>query len=239
MMPAAPAWVVQHRRGTASELHRRWPEDSSRDSRIVAVCDITDPATIVLGSSQPEPELDPDETERTGAVVARRSSGGGAVYVAPAAQVWVDVWIPKGDPLWVDDVIDSSAWLGRAWLDALTVVGAGGLEVHRGRLEKGGWGEVVCFASIGPGEVSAGGRKLVGLAQRRTRDGALFHTSSPLDPAGAELVRLLDLEDEPRRELDSLLGLRATCLREAVARTETDLLDSVAKLVVSSVESSA
>jgi lipoate---protein ligase len=245
-MPAAPAWVVQHRRGTASEIHQPWPEGSSRDSRILAVCDITGPATIVLGSSQPEPELDLAETERTGVVVTRRSTGGGAVYVAPAAQVWVDVWVPRGDPLWVDDVIDSSAWLGRAWLDALALAGAVALTIHGGRLEKGLWGEVVCFASIGPGEVCANGMKLVGLAQRRTRDGALFHTCSPLDPAGSELARLLDLGDERRRELDSLLVRRSTCLSEAIASragvtapgSEPDFLDSVAKLVVSSVESS-
>jgi lipoate-protein ligase A len=237
-MADAAGWLVERRRGTASEIHRRWPDDSSRDSRIVAVCEITNPATIVLGSSQPEPELDQAEVARTGVVVTRRSTGGGAVYVAPAAQVWVDVWIPRGDPLWVEDVIDSSAWLGRAWLDALAVAGVNGLMIHGGRLEKGGWGEVVCFASIGPGEVSTNGMKLVGLAQRRTRDGALFHTCCPLDAAGAELVRLLYLGGEQRRELDSLLGRHATCLREAAPRTETDLLESVAQLVVSAVGSS-
>src|ERR1700722_18479985 len=238
-MTASSAWLVQHRRGAASELHGRWPEDSLRGSRIVAMCEVTGAPSIVLGSSQPEPDLDPAESARTAVVVTRRSSGGGAVYVAPASQVWIDAWIPRGDPLWVEDVIDSSAWLGRAWLQALAEEGVGALAVHAGRLGKTNWGDVVCFASIGPGEGCANDMKLVGLAQRRTREGALFHTCCPLDSPGGELLRLLDLGDDSRRELDELLVRRATCLREVVAgATTTDayLLDAVAKRVVSSVE---
>jgi lipoate-protein ligase A len=236
-MHATPAWVVRHRVGTAAELHERWPDDSSREPRTVAVCEVVGPPSIVLGSSQPEPGLDEAESERIGVVVTRRSSGGGAVYVAPGRQVWVDVWIPRGDPLWMDDVIESSGWLGRAWLRALTEagVGAGGLTVHSGRLEKGGWGDVVCFASIGPGEVCADGLKLVGLSQRRTRDGALFHMCCPLDPPGGELARLLDLEDDSRRELEALLERRATSLGEVLG-SDDEATGAVAGLVVFALE---
>jgi hypothetical protein len=33
---------------------------------------------------------------------------------------------------------------------------------------------VVCFASVGPGEVVRGGSKVVGVSQRRTKDAARF-----------------------------------------------------------------
>jgi lipoate-protein ligase A len=36
------------------------------------------------------------------------------------------------------------------------------------------WSELVCFAGLGPGEVTVGGRKVVGISQRRTRDAARF-----------------------------------------------------------------
>jgi hypothetical protein len=39
---------------------------------------------------------------------------------------------------------------------------------------------VVCFGGTGPGEVVVGGAKVVGLSQRRTRDGARFQCSVPL-----------------------------------------------------------
>jgi hypothetical protein len=34
--------------------------------------------------------------------------------------------------------------------------------------------DVVCFAGLGPGEVTIGGRKAVGISQRRTREAARF-----------------------------------------------------------------
>ena len=39
--------------------------------------------------------------------VVRRRSGGGAVLVGAGEQVWVEVWIPRDDALWDDDVIRS------------------------------------------------------------------------------------------------------------------------------------
>jgi lipoate-protein ligase A len=246
-MSVGPDWLVQARRGTAAELHARWPEQSERGSRIIAVCDPQAPPAIVLGSSQTQPALDPVEVARTGVVFARRSSGGGAVHVAPAAQVWIDVWIPRSDPLWVDDVVLSSAWLGRAWWGAMTglAVGeaVGHLAVHSGRLEKSRWGELVCFASTGPGEVCANGKKLVGVSQRRTREGALFHTYCPMDPT-SRIVRLLSLEDRESRDLSRVLDGGATCLRELVVVgghdvEDAQLLANVAQCVVSSIAGSS
>ena len=109
------------------------------------------------------------------------STGGGAVLVAPGAQVWLDVWVPRGHPLWDDDVIGAAAWLGHAWVGALTGLGAGPLGVHRGPLAPTAWSDRICFAGFGPGEVFVAdrrgdggpppspGAKVVGLAQRRTR----------------------------------------------------------------------
>ena len=36
------------------------------------------------------------------------------------------------------------------------------------------WSRKVCFGGLGPGEVTVDGHKLVGISQRRTRDGARF-----------------------------------------------------------------
>ncbi len=103
-----------------------------------------------------------------GVDVVRRRSGGGAVLVGAGEQVWVEVWIPRDDPLWDDDVIRSSWWLGETWKRALEELGAPGLLVHRRRSTGRDWSDLVCFAGIGPGEVMAGTAKVVGVAQRRT-----------------------------------------------------------------------
>ncbi|BBH17876.1 hypothetical protein Back2_21630 [Nocardioides baekrokdamisoli] len=105
--------------------------------------------------------------------VARRRSGGGAVFVDPARSLWLDVIVPPTDPRWSDDVRTSSHWLGRAWAEALRSIGIEG-EVYDEGLEKTPWGRLVCFGANGPGEVLIAGRKTVGIAQRRTRDGARF-----------------------------------------------------------------
>jgi hypothetical protein len=51
----------------------------------------------------------------------------------------------------------------------------------------------VCFAGLGPGEVTVDGRKAVGIAQRRTRAGSLFQCAVPLRWDGARLARALVL----------------------------------------------
>jgi lipoate-protein ligase A len=226
-------------------LHERWPEESSRNSRVISVCDPTAPPTLVLGSSQRAPELDPEFECRTGVVLARRSTGGGAVSIEPGGQVWIDVWIPRDDPLWVNDVVLSGFWLGRAWLGALEENGVADLVVHTGRLNRTPLSDLVCFAGIGPGEVSVGKAKLVGTSQRRNREGALIHTYCPLDPVGRSVLAPLAISVTLRLELEELLAREATCLRDAVGVADdlrpdgvTKLLSQVADSVVSFIEGS-
>jgi lipoate-protein ligase A len=74
----------------------------------------------------------------------------------------------------------AAEWLGEAWALALADLGHPGGAVHRGGLECGVLGPVVCFAGTGPGEVLVEGEKVVGISQRRTRAGARFQCSVPL-----------------------------------------------------------
>lgn len=128
---------------------------------------------VVLGSAQRQ--------LAEGAEVVR-STGGGAVYVDPRCCVWVDVVIGRDDPLWHDDVGRSTLWLGRCWQRAFDELGFSGA-VHEGPADRHDLARAACFAGVGPGEVLAGGRKLVGISQRRTRAGARFqcltYTATP------------------------------------------------------------
>lgn len=128
---------------------------------------------LVLGSAQQESVADLGAAALAGVEVVRRRSGGGAVYVAPRRCLWVDVVIPRHDSRWSDDVRESTVWLGEAWRAALGSLGLGG-ELYRGGLERTSWGRLVCFSARGPGEVLVEGRKVVGISQRRTREGARF-----------------------------------------------------------------
>ena len=153
----------------AAALHEFRPPHTGRPTLVVG--EVTAPA-LVLGSAQPDTHADPARAVSGGYEIVRRRSGGGSVWLAPGAQVWVDVWLPAGDLWWDDDVARAAVPVGEAWRSALEVVGLGdGFHVHHGGVESGPWSALVCFAGIGPGEVLDGkGRKWVGISQRRTRD---------------------------------------------------------------------
>jgi lipoate-protein ligase A len=167
---------------------RPWPDPPVRTVWIV---ETTRPA-LVLGSTQPALPHPPGAIE-----VVRRRSGGGAVLVEPGNVLWVDVFVPAGDPLWEVDVGRAFLWLGEAWAAALAVHGA---TVHHGALCHNPWSRQVCFAGLGPGEVTVGGAKVVGMAQRRTRAGALFQCAALRAWDPAPLVALLGLP--PRAAAD-------------------------------------
>jgi hypothetical protein len=88
-------------------------------------------------------------------------------------------------------------WLGEAWAAALADLGVGGV-VHRGPMVASPWSRLVCFAGLGPGEVTTGETghkaKVVGMAQRRTRAGARFQCAVPRRWEPNRLLALLALD---------------------------------------------
>lgn len=162
---------------SAGELHAR----PISNEALVEVLQISRPA-VVLGSTQSFDLVDTDRAAALGFEVVRRRSGGGVVILQPDDHVWIDVTVPRGHPLWHDDVERATWWLGEAWCEALAATFGGGdsvegdtaWAVHRDRLVARGGDRSVCFAALGPGEVTREGRKVVGIAQRRTKDAARF-----------------------------------------------------------------
>ena len=180
-------WTIERHAGEAAR-HLALPPAERPEVRIF---DLVRPA-VILGSSQPEAGVDPNRARVAGVDVVRRPSGGGAVLVVPGEAIWLDVFLPAGDRLWVDDVGVAFHWLGEAWAAALTGVGVAA-HVHRGAMRHTPWSRAVCFAGVGPGEVTLGpgGPKVVGLSQRRTRSHARFQCCALLRWDPDALVRLL------------------------------------------------
>ncbi len=181
-------WVVEHHRGPAGDLHAREVPDDGVPR--IWVLEATGPA-VVLGSTQRDDVVDAEAAAAAGVDVVRRRSGGGAVWVAPGDPHWVDVIVPRGHPLWTDDVGRAFLPVGRAWQQALGTLGVGGTHLHEDRLACGPLGGTVCFAGRGPGEVLVGEAKLVGISQRRTRAGARFQCAVPVRWDPAPLAALL------------------------------------------------
>jgi lipoate-protein ligase A len=160
---------------------------------------------LVLGSTQRDDVVDHAAVAAAGVDLARRRSGGGAVLVEPATTVWIDVDLPAGDPLWTDDVGRSFSWLGRTWATALGALGLDA-EVNPGGMCTTSWSRLVCFAGLGPGEVTVGEAKAIGLAQRRTRHGARFQTAVHLAWDPAPILALLALEPAERDRAEADLA---------------------------------
>jgi lipoate-protein ligase A len=182
-------WHLEHRRGRAGALHHA-AVDLGRPTLVVNEV-LAD--AVVLGSSQSDDLLDPAAVERAEAEVVRRRSGGGLVLLRRGEHLWIDLGLPADDRRWDDDV-DRAAWrVGEAWAEVLASgVGREALiAVHRHGLEDRDAGRLVCFAALGPGEVSSRGRKVLGISQRRTRAGARVQCVVHLDwDAGATLALL-------------------------------------------------
>jgi lipoate-protein ligase A len=200
------SWRIEHRRGPAGVLHAEGaslvdstgPGSDRPLERVIRVLSADRPA-VVLGSAQPETDVDRVRAEASGTEVARRRSGGGAVLVGPDQVMWIDVVVPAGDPLWQVDVGRAGWWLGDCWAAAVTDVTGREADPWRGGLVRTGWSSRVCFAGLGPGEVTVAGAKVVGVSQRRTRRGALLQSAALLQWRPADLLDVLALSDQDRR----------------------------------------
>lgn len=144
----------------------------------------TTPA-IVLGRGQARSAaeaglIDADgRSTHHGVSVVTRVTGGGAVWM-DSDLLSLDVVVPPGHPLTAGTLSDAFLPVGRAWEAALRDLGVADLSVHEGPNPSTRHADPaerlladICYAGLGRGEVAAGGRKLVGLAQRRRRAGAL------------------------------------------------------------------
>lgn len=191
-------WAVDSRRGHAQAHHARpLPEPAQRSVWV----HIVDSPALVLGSAQSAELVDDRLAEMLGIQVVKRRSGGGAVLVVPGEVAWLDVILPAGDPLWDDDVSRSGLWLGHLWQSALDDLGLVRTRVHTGPLSCGSLGRMVCFAAVGPGEVTLDDRKLVGVSQRRSRQGARFQCAVYRRWEPDLLARLLRLDSDAAASL--------------------------------------
>lgn len=189
-MSSVPPYRVVRSRSTASDFHARTVTVPAR--REIWRHDITAPA-LVLGSTQHDSDVDIEACRRAGVEVVRRRSGGGAVLLVPGEVTWLDVIVPAATPGWSADVHRPMVWLGNGLAGAIArATGIVDLAVHDDAMRSTPWSRLVCFDGLGAGEVLLGGRKLVGISQRRTRDAARLQCCwySEYDPQ--RLVALLD-----------------------------------------------
>ncbi len=223
--PRGRRWTVERLHGQVSELLES-AEPPAVATRVARIHTVTG-AGLVLGSTQSLETADQTRAAAASTEILRRRSGGGAVLLLPGGQVWADFFVPASDPLWSDDVALAAQWVGELWSAVVEPFVADPISVHSGRLVADGWGRLVCFAGSGPGEVFAGGRKVVGVSQRRTRSRVRIQTTARLRREAADHVldelELLDIAPADRAAGRAVMATRCG----SIPAMEADLTEAL------------
>ncbi|HWK89388.1 MAG TPA: lipoate--protein ligase family protein [Longimicrobium sp.] len=176
------------------------------------------PACLSLGRNQPSDGYDRAEIARRGLDVVRRPTGGRAVL--HHRELTYSVAVPDGalgSPRQAYETINRALVAGLRRLGVPAVVqGASGERAPVPSLAP-------CFEQPVEGEVVAGGRKLLGSAQRRERGVVLQHGSLPLHDDQSAVAELLSGGSDPPDPPATLAGLLGAepawdALTEALAR---------------------
>jgi lipoate-protein ligase A len=144
--------------------------------------------------------------ERDGRQVLKRSAGGGALLL-DEYMLCGAIAIPTAR-LATHDVTESYRWLADLLLAALAIPGASRVEVAEARQDVTGLRQAhspvslallsTCYGALSPHEIVVERRKLVGLAQVRRREAALFQFGILLRDQ-SPLADYLTVPDEPTR----------------------------------------
>ncbi len=173
-----------------------------------------EPACLSLGYAQPITDVDIPRLQAHGWEMVRRLTGGRAVLHTD--EMTYSVIAPLNEPLVAGTVLESYSRLAAALVEALHLLGLP-VEVQE-RAETGSKNpNPVCFEVPSTSEITAGGKKLVGSAQARRKEGILQHGSLPLTGDLARILQVLAFPDEDARtRAASQLLERATTVETAL-----------------------
>jgi lipoate-protein ligase A len=201
-----------------------------------------DGSAVVLGLAQQrrvERVLDRQRCAERGVAIVPRRAGGGLVLL-DAEMLCLTLAVPLPHPNVGDDLTASYRWLGGAFTDALVRFGvrqARRVEVAPARQALHALRDAArradpvaellletCYATPSPHEVLVGERKLVGFAQVRRRDRALFEVGLLLRDQ-SPLADLVNVPGEAVREAyRAELRRRTVGLADLVPECQPDKL---------------
>ncbi len=168
------------------------------------------PACLSLGRAQPAGDVKLEELRTAGFSLVRRPTGGRAILHVD--ELTYSVVASEGEPRVSGGVVESYRRLSAGLMRGLELLGVKNLAADR-RVQKQPADGPVCFEVPSDYEITAGGRKLVGSAQVRSRGAVLQHGALPLEGDIARICAFLKAKATPE-----LVRARATTLTEALAR---------------------
>ena len=177
------------------------------------------PACLSLGYAQPFADIDSARLNERGWEVVRRATGGRAILHTD--ELTYSVIAPNDEPHVAGSVLESYNRLAQALL-----LGVQSLDVPVEMKELVGHVSnvtntinPVCFEVPSTYEITVNGKKLIGSAQARKKEGVLQHGSLPLTGDLSRICQALVFENEAaRQEATKRLLARATTVESALGR---------------------
>jgi lipoate-protein ligase A len=175
-----------------------------------------EPACLSLGYAQSISDVDIPLLRARGWDLVRRPTGGRAVLHTD--EITYSVIAPLAEPRLAGTVFESYSRLAVALVEALHLLDLP-VEIQERVETSGKTPNPVCFEIPSTSEITIAGKKLVGSAQARRKEGILQHGSLPLT---GDLTRILQVlvfhDEEARTRAASHLLERATTVEAALGR---------------------
>jgi lipoate-protein ligase A len=176
-----------------------------------------EPPCLSLGYAQPFADVDSARLRERGWEVVRRPTGGRAILHTD--ELTYSVTAPLDEPLLAGSVLESYNRLAKALLAAVRLLGVP-VEMETGRSNgRDRTAGPVCFEVPSAYEITVGGKKLIGSAQARRKEGVLQHGTLPLR---GDLTRITEAlayaGEDARAEAAATLLERAITVETALGR---------------------
>lgn len=175
------------------------------------------PACLSLGYAQPFADVDTNRLKSRGWEVVRRATGGRAILHTD--ELTYSVIASNDEPRVAGTVLESYNRIAQALLLAVNNLDVP-VEMKEGAAQDNILrNNPVCFEVPSAYEITVDGKKLIGSAQARKKEGVLQHGSLPLTGDLTRICQALVFEDEAARaDAANRLLLRATTVESALGR---------------------
>ena len=151
------------------------------------------PACLSLGHAQAFSEVNTEQVKANGWDIVRRPTGGRAILHVD--ELTYSVIVPLSEPRVRGGVLESYLRLSEALLEALRLLGLNPQANQQPSNQNSKTPNPVCFEVPSNYEITVNGKKLIGSAQARRKDGLLQHGALPLYGDLTRIINALNFPD--------------------------------------------
>lgn len=186
------------------------------------------PYTLSLGHAQPVSDVNLKALNIRGWTLVRRPTGGRAILHAD--ELTYSVSASSDDPTISGSVLESYQKISNALLRGLEIIGINADSKPKENKESHQAKDPVCFKYPSDYEITFQGKKLIGSAQARKKNGVLQHGAIPLHGDISRIIEVLSFPDQDslKNAKDLLLNC-ATTIKNCLGREISwfDFADSI------------